>query len=81
MTGNPSLICVREGLPTSRPERYLRASHNPDCRAKSEANAGTAPIPWLLLNLHSGVGSELPLAFDASLTYRFEFSRVSDFVE
>jgi hypothetical protein len=43
MTGNPSLICVREGLPTSRPERYLRASHNPDCRAKSEANAGMAP--------------------------------------
>jgi len=38
-------------------------------------------IHQLLLNLDSGVGDELLLAFDASLTYCFKLSRVPDFVE
>src|SRR6266581_5090640 len=36
---------------------------------------------WQLLNLHFGVGSELLLAFDPSLTYCSEFRRVPDLVE
>jgi hypothetical protein len=38
-------------------------------------------IHLVLLNLHSGVGSEFLLAFDASLTCCLEFRRVPNFIE
>ena len=58
------------------------------CAPISFAARNLGPMPgWqlavdgLLLNLHSGERSELLLAFDSSVTCRFEFDRVPDFVE
>jgi hypothetical protein len=71
----------REGLPTTRPEPNLSPSTAPFVVRDLSPMGSQLDIYWLLLNLHSGVGSELLLAFDASLTYRSEFRRVPDFVE
>jgi len=77
------------GLSRRSPSRRRFAQHfifpSPQtrllCTSLSSARVPARTSNGLLLNLHFCVGSELLLAFDASLTNRFEFSRVSDFVE
>ncbi len=69
-------------LPTTRPGPHLSLPTAPFVvRNLSQMPRRQLDIHWLLLNLHSGVGSELLLAFDASLTHRSELRRVPDFVE
>ena len=76
-------FCHNFRVADDSPRTSSLVSDNSVCAAESESIGGGWQLDRhrLLLNLHSGVGSELLLAFDAGVTYRFEFSRVSDFVE